>query len=51
MEEILVCFTPESKPLELPVLWKVGDMEICVLEIYREELVLGPDFSYDLSQG
>ncbi len=45
---ILVSFAPESKPQELPVLRKDGNMEVCVLQIYRDKPVLGPDLRHDL---
>ncbi len=41
---------PKSQPQELPVKWKDGYLEVCVLEIYRDKPVLGSDLWHDLSQ-
>ncbi len=46
----LVCSAPKSKPQELPVIWKDGYVEVCVLENYRDKPILGSDLCHDLSQ-
>ena len=39
---------PQRKPQEPPVLREDGDMEVSVLQIYRDQPVLGSDLSRDL---
>ncbi len=41
---------PKEKPQEPPVTRKDGYVEVCVLEIYRDKLVLGSDLWRNLSQ-
>ncbi len=50
MNPISVCFAPKSETQEPPVTRKDGYVEVCILEIYRDNPVLGSDLWHDLSQ-